>query len=46
MQLLSKAITFGTTGYPEKVARRMRVINILVYASIVLVGQFAGRVEV
>lgn len=43
MQLLSKAITFGTTGYPEKVARRMRVINILVYASIVLVGQFAIR---
>jgi len=43
MQLLSKAITFGTTGYPEKLARRMRVVNILVYASIVLVGQFAIR---
>jgi hypothetical protein len=43
MQFLLKAISFGTTRYPERVARRLRVINILAYSSIVLVGQFAIR---
>ena len=43
MRFLAKAIAFGTTGYPEKVARRLRVINILAYASIALIGQFAIR---
>lgn len=39
----AKAIAFGTTRYPEKVARRLRIVNIICWGAALMVGQFAVR---
>ncbi|MBX9454834.1 MAG: adenylate/guanylate cyclase domain-containing protein [Rhizobium sp.] len=43
LKLLAKAIAFGTTRYPEKVARRLRLVNMICWGAALMVGQFSVR---
>jgi adenylate cyclase len=40
---LGAIIAFGTERYPEKVARRLRAINIICWLAAILIAQFAVR---
>lgn len=42
-RVLGRAIAFSTTGYPEKVARRLRAVNIICWSVALLIGQFTIR---
>jgi adenylate cyclase len=43
MKVLAQAIAFGTTRYPEKVARRLRLVNMICWGAAMMVGQFSVR---
>ena len=43
LKLFAKALAFGTTRYPEKVARRLRVVNLVSWCGSLLIAQFAVR---
>jgi adenylate cyclase len=43
LKLFAKAIAFGTTRYPEKVARRLRLVNMIAWGAALMIGQFSVR---